>query len=124
VSASRRPGFIFIAGVYSGRFGLSLGLVLLVHILGITFVGFHVADHGDPGGGLGDLRLLYHRDCWSNFRPDGRRKVGGEDEDQNHHKAHVRAGAANGSHRAGLAFGRPADADQTAQGCQEPTLLV
>jgi hypothetical protein len=45
--------------VFSGRFGLILGLALLVRILGITFLVFHVADQGDLGGKLGDPRLLY-----------------------------------------------------------------
>jgi hypothetical protein len=45
--------------VLSRRFGLFLRLVLLAHILRITFVVFHVADQDDPGGKLGDRRLSY-----------------------------------------------------------------
>ena len=53
------PGSFIMASVYSGRFGLFFGLVLLVRIRSITFLVFHVADQGDPGGKLGDCRLSY-----------------------------------------------------------------
>jgi len=45
--------------VLSESFGRFLRLGLFVHILGITFVAFHIAGQGNLGGKLGDRRLLY-----------------------------------------------------------------